>query len=65
MRGFDHASEAVLHYVWQSKVNSTDHSLQLTFRFTLQVKIGGSAPVLANHKNRIFPLKRAFLGESQ
>ena len=26
---------------------------------------GGSTPVLANHKKGIFPMKRAFFGESQ
>ena len=26
---------------------------------------GGSTPVMTNHKKGIFPLKRAFLGESQ
>ena len=30
----------------------------------LILKIGGFTPVLANHKKGIFPLKRAFLGES-
>ena len=31
----------------------------------LILKKGGFTPVLANHKKGIFPLKRAFLGESQ
>ena len=31
----------------------------------LILKKGGFTPVLANHQKEIFPLKRAFLGESQ
>ena len=33
-QGFGHALEAALHYVWQSQVNSTVKSPELTFRFT-------------------------------
>ena len=60
-----------------NKVNSTNNSPQLSFRFTCQNNIykfinlsqqifkkGGYIPVLDNYKNEIFPMKRAFLGET-
>ena len=48
-----------------NNVNSRDNSPQLTLCFTWKIKKGGFTPLLANHKKGIFPLKRAFLGESQ
>ena len=58
--------------------NLRDKFLQLTFRFTwpawlqyfcnlsrLILEKAGSTPVLTKHKKGVFPLKRAFLSESQ
>ena len=52
------------------ELNSRENLLQWTFRnfcnlSWLILEKGGSTPVLANHIKRVFPLKRAFLGESQ
>ena len=74
-----HVDLPMFQFVWQSTIFSTDNSPQLTHRFVwpallfynfcnliqLILKKGSFTPLLANHKKAIFPLSRAFLGESK
>ena len=79
-RGFGHVLEVAFTICGNpNKFISTGNSPQPAFRITwpawryffffnlsgLILKRGGFTPTLANHKKGIFPLKRAFLSESQ